>query len=94
VRVLQPRDGPLPGDAHLPPVPERVSWGLLPNVASKPVLAQRSGQSVCVDTVSHEGLLACLSAAADFEVSQVVDRVKGVHGLLCKADLDPLEAPR
>jgi hypothetical protein len=38
--------------------------------------------------------LAYLSAAADFEVSQVVDRVKGVHGLLCKADLDPLEAQR
>jgi acetamidase/formamidase len=34
--------------------------------------------------------LAYLSAAADFEVSQVVDRVKGVHCCLRKADLDPL----
>ena len=29
---------------------------------------------------------AYLSAATDFEVSQVVDRVKGVHGLIRKGD--------
>jgi hypothetical protein len=31
--------------------------------------------------------LAYLSAAGDFAVSQVVDRVSGVHGLIRKADL-------
>jgi acetamidase/formamidase len=30
--------------------------------------------------------LAYLSAAADFEVSQVVDKTKGVHGLIRKKD--------
>ena len=30
--------------------------------------------------------MAYLSAATDFEVSQVVDRVKGVHGLIRKKD--------
>jgi acetamidase/formamidase len=30
--------------------------------------------------------LAYLSAATDFEVSQVVDRTKGVHGLIRKKD--------
>lgn len=30
--------------------------------------------------------LACLSAAADFEVSQVVDAVKGVHCVIRKRD--------
>jgi acetamidase/formamidase len=34
--------------------------------------------------------LAYLSAAADFEVSQVVDGVKGIHCCLSRADLDPL----
>jgi len=31
---------------------------------------------------------AYLSAAADFVVSQVVDRTTGIHGLLRKADFD------
>ncbi len=30
--------------------------------------------------------LAYMSAATDFEVSQVVDRTKGVHGLIRKSD--------
>jgi len=34
--------------------------------------------------------LAYLSAAGDFAVSQVVDRVSGVHGLIRKADLEEL----
>jgi acetamidase/formamidase len=34
--------------------------------------------------------LAYLSAAADFEVSQVVDGVKGIHCSLRRTDLDPL----
>lgn len=33
--------------------------------------------------------LAYLSAAADFEISQVVDRTKGVHALIRKADFAP-----
>ena len=37
-----------------------------------------------------EVALAYLSAAADFEVSQVVDRVQGVHCCLRAADLEPL----
>jgi acetamidase/formamidase len=33
--------------------------------------------------------LAYLSAAADFEVSQVVDKTKGVHALIRKKDFSP-----
>ena len=33
--------------------------------------------------------LAYLSAAADFEVSQVVDQVKGVHCVIRKRDFSP-----
>ena len=34
------------------------------------------------------GAVAYLSAAADFVVSQVVDRTTGLHGLLRKSDFD------
>lgn len=36
--------------------------------------------------------LAYLSAATDFEVSQVVDKTKGIHALIRKADFDTFEA--
>jgi acetamidase/formamidase len=36
--------------------------------------------------VDRATALAYLSAAADFEVSQVVDKTKGVHGLIRKKD--------
>ena len=36
--------------------------------------------------VDRATALAYLSAAADFEVSQVVDRTKGIHGLIRKQD--------
>ena len=32
--------------------------------------------------------LAYLSAAGDFEVSQVVDKTKGVHGMIRKRDFE------
>lgn len=35
--------------------------------------------------------LAYLSAAADFEVSQVVDQVKGVHCMIRKSDFSTWE---
>ncbi|MFB9658241.1 acetamidase/formamidase family protein [Glycomyces mayteni] len=44
-------------DHYLPSRPDTVQWGRLPNAASAPVLKVRSGETVCIDTVSHEGLL-------------------------------------
>lgn len=58
MNVLQPDQGAIDGARYLRSTPETVSWGLLPNAASAPVLAVDSGTSVTVDTVSHEGLLA------------------------------------
>src|SRR5439155_22408909 len=34
--VLQPGDGPRPGDCYLPATPDTVSWGRLPHRASTP----------------------------------------------------------
>src|SRR3954469_3692913 len=43
-------------DAHLRSTPETVVWGYLP-AARAPVLTVRSGQTVRIDTVSHQGLI-------------------------------------
>ncbi len=38
--------------------------------------------------ISEEIAYAYLSAATDFEVSQVVDRTKGIHAMIRKADFN------
>ncbi len=55
--VLQPGAGALPGDHYLPASPETVLWGRLPCAADAAVLTIRSGETVTIDTVSHEGIL-------------------------------------
>lgn len=55
--VLQPGRGPIHGQHYLPSLPDQVRWGYVPAVGSDPVLRVRSGDTVTVDTVSHEGIL-------------------------------------
>lgn len=55
--LLQPLADYDGADHYLPSRPETVRWGRLPNAAAAPVLKVRSGDTVCFDTVSHEGLL-------------------------------------
>ncbi|MFF1808178.1 acetamidase/formamidase family protein [Streptomyces sp. NPDC058251] len=55
--ILQPGKGPIHGKHYVPSLPDQVRWGYVPSVGSRPVLRMRSGESVTVDTVSHEGLL-------------------------------------
>ncbi|WP_247197837.1 acetamidase/formamidase family protein [Streptomyces sp. GESEQ-35] len=55
--ILQPGKGPVHGDHYLPSLPEQVRWGYVPSRGSEPVLRMRSGRTVTVDTLSHEGLL-------------------------------------
>jgi len=43
-------------DAHVPSNPDTVVWGYLP-AGRLPVLTIRSGQTVKIDTVSHQGLI-------------------------------------
>src|SRR5258705_3650050 len=43
-------------DAHVPSTPGTVVWGYLP-AGRLPVLTVRSGQTVKIDTVSHQGLI-------------------------------------
>lgn len=55
--VLNPGVGDIPGDHYLESTPDSVLWGYVPGVDSTPTLQIRSGQTVTVDTVSHEGIL-------------------------------------
>jgi acetamidase/formamidase len=56
-QVLQPGTGPIDGDVYLPSRPDEVLWGYLPRTTDAPVARMRSGQTITIDTVSHEGLL-------------------------------------
>jgi acetamidase/formamidase len=42
---------------HLPSTPDTVLWGWLPNRDTPPVLGVADGDTVTIDTVSHEGIL-------------------------------------
>lgn len=55
--ILHPHVGPLPGDHYLAASPSTVRWGRLPTPATEPVLEVRSGDTITVDTISHEGLM-------------------------------------
>jgi hypothetical protein len=50
--------GPIAGEKFLASSPDEVLWGWLPNAVTAPVLSVRSGTTVTIDTVSHEGILA------------------------------------
>jgi acetamidase/formamidase len=56
-QILQPGTGPIHGEHYLPSLPDQVRWGYVPSVGSKPVLRMRSGESVTIDTMSHEGIM-------------------------------------
>lgn len=55
--VLQPGRGPIPGDHYLPSEVDSVLWGYVPSVDAEPSLRMRSGRTVTIDAVSHEGIL-------------------------------------
>jgi acetamidase/formamidase len=55
--TLQPGAGPIRAERYLPVDPESVLWGRLPNADDRPAITVRPGESVTIDTVSHEGIL-------------------------------------
>jgi acetamidase/formamidase len=55
--TLQPGKGRIDGRHYLPSTPDQVRWGYVPAIGSDPVSRIRSGETVTVDTVSHEGIL-------------------------------------
>lgn len=57
IEVLQPGQGERGGDHYLSSLPDQVLWGYVPTVHASPVLRMRSGQTVTIDALSHEGIL-------------------------------------
>lgn len=57
VEILQPGTGEIPGDHYLASSPATVTWGRLPCETDAAVLTVEPGQTVTIDTVSHEGIL-------------------------------------
>ncbi|GAA1704013.1 acetamidase/formamidase family protein [Microbacterium sediminicola] len=55
--ILQPGVGDIAGDQYLAATPATVLWGRLPCETDAPVLTIAPGQTVTVDTISHEGIL-------------------------------------
>jgi acetamidase/formamidase len=55
--LLQPHEGPIHGDHYLPSTLDSVTWGWLPAEGTRPVVEMRSGETVTIDTVSHEGIV-------------------------------------
>lgn len=56
-RILQSGQGPIAGRHYLPSRTDQVLWGYVPTVHAAPVLTVGSGETVTIDTVSHEGIL-------------------------------------
>lgn len=56
--TLQPGSGRIDGAHYLPTRVEEIHWGWLPTAATPPVLAVPDGETVTIDTLSHEGVLA------------------------------------
>lgn len=57
IPTLQPGTGPVRADRYLPVDPDTVLWGRLPNADDRPAITVVPGESVTIDTVSHEGIL-------------------------------------
>ncbi|ABM11139.1 MULTISPECIES: acetamidase/formamidase family protein [Mycolicibacterium] len=55
--TLHPGEGHIGGEHYLPSHPDEVLWGWLPNAQTRPALSVASGDTVTIDTVSHEGIL-------------------------------------
>ncbi|WP_029210892.1 acetamidase/formamidase family protein [Arsenicicoccus bolidensis] len=55
--VLQPHRGPIKGQHYLASETDEVLWGYVPTVHATPVLSVRSGATVTIDALSHEGIL-------------------------------------
>jgi acetamidase/formamidase len=57
MQYLQPHTGPIPSDHYLPAVADEVLWGWLPNAATPARATIDNGETITIDTLSHEGLL-------------------------------------
>ncbi len=95
---VQAGSGVTGGVHHLPAIQQNVTWGWLPSGRDQPVGQLAPGDVVCIDTISHEGLMGDQGNDPGVDGPHVVtgpiavigarpgDVVKGVHGSIRTAD--------
>ncbi|MCW2809678.1 MAG: acetamidase [Friedmanniella sp.] len=57
LEILQPGRGRITGDHYLSAHADEVLWGYVPALGATPVMEMRSGRTVTIDALSHEGIL-------------------------------------
>jgi len=57
IPILQPGSGNVSGDHYLSSDPSDVMWGYVPSIHTREVMRMKSGQTVTIDALSHEGIL-------------------------------------
>ncbi|GGH62724.1 acetamidase/formamidase family protein [Rothia aerolata] len=55
--ILNEGVGDIPGDHYLASHTEEILWGYVPTVHAEPVQRMKSGQTITIDALSHEGIL-------------------------------------
>jgi acetamidase/formamidase len=99
ISLLQRGQAQIPGKTLSQPMGETdshwITLGLDPDLDEAMKKATREAIRFLVAEygISEELAYAYLSAATDFEVSQVVDRTKGVHSKIRKSDFAEFEKP-
>lgn len=55
--ILQPGEGPIRSQHYLASEPDTVSWGVIPTVRTPTVATIAAGDTLTIDSMSHEGIL-------------------------------------
>lgn len=97
--ILQPGRGSIRGDHYLSSTPDEVLWGYVPTVHAAPVMTMRSGRTVTIDALSHEGILedqgrnpleyfGALGVGSDSVLQDAVDVAGGYRRTERRFDVD------
>lgn len=82
--ILNPDQGDIKGDHYLKSNPDEVLWGYVPTVHAKPLMTIKSGETVTIDAVSHEGILE--------DQGQDPEKYFGEHGVEANMVLEDAKA--
>lgn len=82
--ILNPDQGDIKGDHYLKSNPDEVLWGYVPTVHAKPLMTIKSGETVTIDAVSHEGILE--------DQGQDPEKFFGEHGVEANMVLEDAKA--
>ena len=94
ITVLKAGKDPIPGKSLKQPLAENAEFWITPGLDEDLDEAMKKSTREAIRFlveeygISEEIAFAYLSAATDFQVSQVVDKTKGIHAMIRKADFN------